>query len=118
MSWGMVEQVPTWLRPGGWARAVADQALDASAFGQEDPHPLSESHVLIFEPRIFENADIWIQRDGSLAITVRPTWSDIHQIMRLAASGIQRIRISWVLVHDRRCAALTVYPGSDTACVD
>ncbi|CAK0905820.1 unnamed protein product [Prorocentrum cordatum] len=44
-------------------------ALDASVFGQEDPHPLSEAHVLTFEQRIFENQEMakklahwWIRR--------------------------------------------------------
>eukprot|EP00959_Pyramimonas_sp_CCMP1952_P366413 7674186-Pyramimonas_sp.AAC.1 len=43
-------EVPRWLRPGGWARAVAGQALDAGVFGLDDPCPLPEIHVLAFEP--------------------------------------------------------------------
>eukprot|EP00959_Pyramimonas_sp_CCMP1952_P169331 3537319-Pyramimonas_sp.AAC.1 len=38
--------------------------------------------------------------------------------MRLAASGIQRIRSSWTLVYNRRRAALKVYPDFDAACID
>eukprot|EP00959_Pyramimonas_sp_CCMP1952_P270963 5664712-Pyramimonas_sp.AAC.1 len=38
-------KVARWLRPGGWARSVAGQDLDASVFGLDDPHPACTGFV-------------------------------------------------------------------------